>query len=322
MPVFLPPEILARVVHWLYQSGDKITATRLLMSHKNGELVGYCKLLEQPVVFKITVKTEYKIGLHEQYTDITIDWGDDCWDDYVGKIPAIRHKYKQDGLYRIRIYARKLLGLRELNDVIEFNTLGNVITSTEAMFHNSNVNIPLQLDTSMVINMSHMFANSDFNKKIQMDTSNVINMSYMFAMAVNFNQPVRFNTSKCRDMICMFYKADEFNQEVNFDTAECETMAYMFSYALNFNKQVNFNTSKCTNMACMFENAYNFNQEVNFDTSKCTDMSWMFYNAISFNQVINFKMNSVRVIEMLRGATSFNKEHLKSDISHLDTRIF
>lgn len=261
-----PPEILARIVHWLYQSGDKLTATRLLISHKNPELARYCKNLEQPVVFKQDIKEHvcFNIGLHYfSDTDITVDWGDGDWEDYTGNINYIAHVYVE-GVYRIRIYARKLLGLKRLHNIVEFPTIGNVISSCKKMFKYSDINIPLVWDTS-----------------------NITDMSGMFRLAQSFNHPVRFNTSKCTDMHSMFNCAQMFNQEVNFDTSECRDASKMFNKARQFNRPVKFNMRKCNNVYKMFCRAIKFNQPINFEMLATNTVSYMLCHADGFNNVLN-----------------------------------
>ena len=278
-----PPEILARIVHWLYQSGDVITATKLRATNKNPEFVNYCNQISQPVVFRVKVKSDYKITFNDSI-DITIDWGDNCWEDYNGKLTTISHDYSP-GEYRIRIYARKLTCIQYINDVVEFLTVGNTITSLERMFTHSNINIPLKFNTT-----------------------NCTNMSYMFHSAKSFNQPLNFNTTNCTNMSSMFHSAKSFNQPLNFNTTKCTDMSYMFCNAINFNQQLNFNTTNCTDMSCMFCNATNFNQLLNFNTINCINMSYMFYGAESFNQLVNFNTtNCTDMRRMFHGAKRFNQ---------------
>ena len=253
LPMF-PPEILARIAYWLYQSGDVITATKLRATNKNSEFVSYCNQISQPVVFRVKVETDYKITFNNDI-DITIDWGDGIWEDYNGKLPTISHAYLP-GEYRIRIYARKLTCIQYINNVVEFLTIGNTITSLERMFTHSNINIPLKFNTTNCTNMNHMFYN-----------------------APNFNQPLNFNTVNCIYMSSMFRHAKKFNQPLTFDTTNCTNMSYMFYNAKNFNQPLNFNTTNCTNMSYMFCGAKNFNQMLNFNTTNCISISSMFHNS-------------------------------------------
>lgn len=268
---FLPTEMLARIVHWLYQSGDKPTATKLLSTHKNNELQLLCSQLEQPIVFTIKPTRRYSIDLDTRcYTDITVDWGDNTWNDYSGILLAVSHDYDENIPHRIRIYVRELHRLRCINDVISFPTIGNKIISCAGMFFASNIDIPLIWDTSNITSMSHMFDN-----------------------ASSFNQPLRWNTSKVASMREMFNGASKFNQPVEFDTSNCTDMFGMFANTDVFNQPLNFNTINCTDMGSMFCNAKSFNQLLNFDTTNVIDMSNMFYKANSFEQPVNFDMSNV-----------------------------
>lgn len=286
---FFPPEILARIVYWLYQSGDKLTATRLLISHKNPELVGYCKQLEQPIVF--TMRTDYiysmclvaeldvrNVGQHvvgSYHGDVMIDWGDGKWDVYKWGCEEnhISHQYdsKVFKTYRVRIYAKKLKAVKRLHSLGSFHTIGNVITSCEHMFYGSGINIPLIWDTSLITNMYGMFRYAyNFNSIIPFNTSNCTNLAVMFDGASNFNQPVQFNTSNCKNMDCMFRSANAFNQPVNFDTSNVTSMLCMFADATSFNQVVSFDTSKVNQMQMMFRGAKSLEHLPVLNTSSCT----------------------------------------------------
>lgn len=300
----LPPELLARVAHWLYQSGDVITATRLLMTHKNEEFANYCKQLEQPVVFVVEFTEEqlYILRFHGGPVDITIDWGDGNWSDFNDILACVSHVYTP-GRYRIRIYARRLNGLEYVANVVEFHTIGNVIRSCADMFAGVDIDTPLIWDTSRITNMSSMFCSSKFNSIIRFNTSNVTTMKFMFASAKNFNQPVNFDTSSCRDMHSMFYNAKEFDKPVPFNTKNVLHTSHMFAGASKFNQPVEFDTSKCISMRSMFYNAECFNQPVNFNTSACLDVECMFYDARNFKQVITFPIPEYTDIKWLLHGT-------------------
>ena len=301
--MMFPPEIFAQIVHWLYQSGDKLTATRLLISHKNPELARYCKNLEQPVVFEIKVSNSYVIGLHlDKLTDITVDWGDGNWEDFNGYLKSISHLYA-GGTYRIRIYARKLFGLICLNDISWFGSIGNVITSTDSMFEGSNINIPLRLDTKLITNMSCMFDSAKyFNSPLFIDTRNCTTMYSMFNEAKSFNREVNFDTSKCTDMGRMFEKAESFNQPVVFNTSKVEYMDRMFCGAKNFNQDVNFNAIECRDMSWMFNGAINFDSDTKFIITSGTNLSGMFYDAKNLSKVVNIDTTGCDTNDMFTGS--------------------
>lgn len=321
---FLPTDMLARIVHWCYQSGDCVTATRLLSTHKNPELVNICALWEQPIVFTVNViKSKYGFGVN--YTDeldITVDWGDGSWEDYnfkqPDKISLIVHKYK-NGIYRIRIYARKLQSLDTLNDIVSFPSIGNVIKSCHLMFYDSNINIPLQWDTSKITNMRGMFMQArNFNQRLYFNTKNVTDMSHMFMSTESFNKTVLFDTSACTDMEGMFRQAYKFNQPVLFDTGNVINMASMFCRAETFNQPVLFNTSKVIDMSLMFMSAECFNQPLDFNTSNVINMHGMLCSAYSFNQPLNFDTKKVlNMHSMLYNTKSF-KQPIKFDVQYIE----
>lgn len=288
----LPPEVLARVVHWLYQSGDKLTATRLLISHKNPELKMYCENLEQPIVFFINITSnQYQLTFDETtYTDILVDW-DGVWTECKGYIECasmVLTPWK----HRIRIYPKSLKGLKFMNNIVEFPTIGNVITSLSYMFYNTSINIPLIWDTSMITDMRGTFKMTCmFNQRLVWNTSNVKDMDFMFAGATSFNQPLSFNTSSCKTMCCMFENAKSFNQPLDFDTSSVEDMSYMFSGAKNFNQPLNWNTSSVKDMGYMFENAESFNQPLNWNLYEIENVRYMFANACNFKQSITWDLS-------------------------------
>ena len=69
-------DILYNVLHWLYQSGDTITATMLLSTHHCADLRLRAKYLAQPAVFTINVHN-CSVSLNTKSIDysVTIDWG-------------------------------------------------------------------------------------------------------------------------------------------------------------------------------------------------------------------------------------------------------
>lgn len=280
---FLPTDMLARIVHWCYQSGDKPTATKLLMTHKNDELQSLCALMEQPIVFTVNPTGIYSIGLNScTETDITVDWGDGKWNDYKGHLSQITHRYKSDNTYRIRIYARRLYGLKSLHSVISFPTIGNVITSCAEMFMYSGINTSLIWDTSKITDMSRMFYKAYlFNQPLVWDTSNTTDMHDMFYHTVSFNSPLKFDTRRCKNMQSMFCGAEKFNQCVNFDTSACTNMTMMFHDALEFNQPVKFDTYNVITMNYMFQGAVKFNQPIIFDIFNIKCFNGMFDNRVT-----------------------------------------
>lgn len=306
--MYLPPEILARIVHWLYQSGDKLTATRLLISHKNPELVDYCKKLEQPVVFivKFDTNSTYTVCINGSADNLTVDWGDGRWCTYNGDT-KIYNSY-QLGEYRIRMWSDKLIGLKHVCSVISFPTIGKM-TSIECMFYQSNINIPLVWDTSLVTDMSYAFYGaSKFNQELRWDTSACTDMQEMFFYTLAFNKSLNWDTSSCVNMRGMFWNALEFDQPLNFNTSNCKNMADMFLRAPKFNQPLNWNTSKVKYMYNMFSGAKSFNQPLNWDTSSVINMDGMFSGAQSFNQPLNWDTSNVTTMyNMFSDARNFNQ---------------
>ena len=128
---------------------------------------------------------------------------------------------------------------------------------------------------------------------LNVDTSMVTDMSYMFSYCYSVLELdlSMFNTSNVTNMASMFLTYGTELQIIDlssFDTGKVTDMAYMFSYLTLVNLDLsNFNTSSVTNMSNMFELCTNLTSLdiSNFDTSNVTNMSRMFGNCIELINV-------------------------------------
>ena len=156
-------------------------------------------------------------------------------------------------------------------------------------------------DTSKVTNTSYMFNGAMlFNNgevtntgsiPLNWNTSSLINMGNMFAIgsfqpSMAFNQPINtsgpyWNTSNVTQMFGVFVGPSLFNQPIdNWNTSKVTTMSSMFKDATSFNRPLgSWDTSKVTDMNSIFRGATQFKQDIsNWTPYACTNMTNMFLN--------------------------------------------
>ena len=216
--IALCDDVIYTILHWLYQSGDTITATMLLSTCANVSLRSRAKYLEQPAVFTVKIPSaDHVINILTKCTGytVTVDWGDNHWET---TSEQLTHSYRTAGNYRIRLY--NICGfnnMRAMNELVSFTTIGTVITDMSSMFCGAHAfNQRLFWNTSAVTAMGCMFYGAHaFNQQLIWNTSAVTNMSYMFYNAHVFNRSLHWNTSAVTNMSNMFYGANAFNRSLS-----------------------------------------------------------------------------------------------------------
>jgi gliding motility-associated-like protein len=235
----------------------------------------------------------------QNYTNITIDWGDGTTSSSLTGSSNPTHTYTNSGSYSISVlpdstndigkfYAYGNNQARDyLKDIKQwgsgkwetfyrsfYNCLNMTITATDAP------------DLSMVTDMSNAFYNCDglTTETLVWNTSKVTNMISLFSQSDNFNGDISsWNTSSVTNMNSMFDKCYVFNQDLSTKTV-----------ANTYGNYVAWDVSNVTNMSVLFRGNYVFNADIsNWDTSSVTTMSEMFRQTRAFNQNVNTKVVSV-----------------------------
>lgn len=181
------------------------------------------------------------------------------------------------------------------------------VVDMSSMFYRSkseNLNVAYW-NTSNVKTMSNMFSRTAANPDVsKWDTSNVEDMSSMFDDATTANPDVsNWNTSKVTNMAGMFAYTLVANPDVsNWDVSNVERMDYMFSDSKKANPDVSkWNTKKVTSMTNMFSFAQVANPNVsNWDVSNVEHMDYMFEGAVKANpDVAKWNTNQVTTTEKM-----------------------
>ena len=248
------------------------------------------------------------IPTNSQYGDYNfdVDWDNDGkFDDY-GLTKTTTHRYKQPGIYTVRIRGTfpaihfdkdytapgQSAPATDNHKLLSIDQWGNQSWKHLLFYYCVNFNITATdlPDLSQVTDMKDMFGNCwAFNSDIgNWDVSHITNMKYMFFFAKAFNQDIgSWDVSNVTNMQGMFYTATKFNQYIGgWDVSNVKDMGVMFSLANSFNHDIgDWNVGKVENMLEMFGQAYSFNQDIsNWNVSQVEDMEGMFRLTNSFNE--------------------------------------
>lgn len=358
-PFSWPCDVLQRILQFLANDGATSVFHQLaFVSHRNADLHACALRLPRPLVFHVCVPSPQNTPDKENYrflipfklatvVQVKIDWGDGSSLTTVSRPGCgyVKHRYKQDGTFCVRIFPHgpgiSLEGNRVWLDHLGWDTKRSyfpreaycnrwcrLLHSFEAwgtlgcrslrgLFSQSrSFNLPLPAwGPNSVVDIGHMFHGADsFNQPVShWRVGGVRNMEHMFHGARCFNQPLgSWNVSSVGSMESMFELAVSFNQPIGgWAVCGVENMISVFAHARSFNQPIGeWDVRNVTSMRAMFFGATKFNQPVgDWNLDRLTCLSATFCGAVSFNQPLGkWNLSNVEDIgQMFCGAKSFNQ---------------